>query len=125
MKQEWTCKGCRERTTSKDGIEQHDGVYFVVCAKCGAQNKIAQTGGGAGSPVQFTVVSLIPIRVIYSTEAFLAKRNYEPGQLFEASFPNLEAAKKAALPDGYTFGLIVSKEGRYVYAPNFGWQFEG
>lgn len=125
MKQEWTCKGCGERTTSKDGIEQDDGVYFVVCAKCGTKNKIVQTGSGVGAPSLLTVVSVIPVRVIYATEAFLAKRKYEPGKLHEASFSNLEAAKKAALPEGYTFAFIDMKEGRHVYAPNFGWQFEG
>ncbi len=116
--------GCGKRSTSKDGIEQDDGVYFVVCAKCGAQNKIAQTGGGAGAPVQFTIVSLIPVRAIYATEAFLAKRRYEPGKLHEALFPNLEDAKKAVLPEGYTFAMIDVKDGRYLYSPTFGWQFE-
>lgn len=59
MKQEWTCKGCGERTSSKGGIEQDNGAYFVVCAKCNAKNKIVQTAGGAGSPAQFSIVSLI------------------------------------------------------------------
>jgi len=37
---EWTCKACGERTSSKDGIEQKGGVYFVVCSECGGKNKI-------------------------------------------------------------------------------------
>jgi hypothetical protein len=119
VRQEWTCKGCGERTSSKGGIEQENGVHFVVCVKCGAKNKIAQTGGGAGSPMQFTIVSLIPVRVIYSTSA-----KFELGQMHEASFPNLEKAKSAALPGGYSFALIDTDEGRYVYAPSHGWQLE-
>lgn len=124
MKQQWTCKGCGERTSSKDGIEQENGISFVVCDKCGAKNKIIQLGDRVGAPAEFTIVGLIPVRVIYSTEAFLATRNYQPGQLSEASFANLEEARKAALPEGYTFALIDMKDGRYVYAPSFGWQFE-
>lgn len=125
MKQQWTCKGCRKRASSKNGIEEERGVYFLVCDQCGARNKIEQTGGGSGTPVEFTAVSLIPVRVIYSTEAFLARRNYhQVGHLTENSFPNVEEAKKAALPQGYTFALIDLPEGRYVYAPPFGWQFE-
>jgi hypothetical protein len=44
--------------------------------------------------------------------------------MHEASFPNLEKAKSAALPGGYSFALIDTDEGRYVYAPSHGWQLE-
>jgi transcription elongation factor Elf1 len=50
---------CGKETASKSGIEQENGIAFVVCQFCNAKNEIIQTGGGAGDPVQFTVIGLV------------------------------------------------------------------
>jgi transcription elongation factor Elf1 len=59
MKQKFRCKKCGKETASKSGIEQENGIAFVVCQFCNAKNEIIQTGGGAGDPVQFTVIGLV------------------------------------------------------------------
>lgn len=54
------CAKCgKENLASKSGIEQENGVDFVVCPLCNAKNEVVQTGGGAGDGVQLTVIGVL------------------------------------------------------------------
>jgi len=63
------------------------------------------------------------IRVIYSTEAFLAKNEGQPGKQFELSFASLEEAKATPLPEGYAFAFIPVETGHHSYSAKLGWEF--
>jgi hypothetical protein len=58
VKQKWVCRGCSKEASSRGGIEEDGGKYFVVCNQCGAKNEIVRTEGGAGSPIEFTILGL-------------------------------------------------------------------
>jgi hypothetical protein len=63
------------------------------------------------------------IRVIYSTEAFLAKDEGQLGKQFELSFASLAEAKSAPLPAGYVFAFISAEDGNHTYSAKLGWEF--
>ena len=63
------------------------------------------------------------MRVIYATEAFLPKSGGRPGRQIELSFPSLEEAIAAPLPEGCVFAFVPVENGRHVYSIMGGWEF--
>lgn len=50
----FTCKRCGKQSKSS-GIEQTNGVNYIVCQHCKAKNKLVQLPTIQGAPLQFEV----------------------------------------------------------------------
>jgi transcription elongation factor Elf1 len=60
MPQTFTCKNSKcNKTSAVRGIQQSDGIQFVVCEYCGAKNKLMALPRKEGAPIEFEVISLV------------------------------------------------------------------
>jgi len=54
------CKRCAKQS-KVSGIQQHDGIPYVVCEHCGTKNKLLQLPTPQGAPLQFEVAGIIDV----------------------------------------------------------------
>ena len=53
----------------------------------------------------------------------LHKNGDQPSKIIEDSFPSVEAAQNAPVPNEYKYAMIFTEEGTHIYQRQFGWQF--
>ena len=63
------------------------------------------------------------VTVIYSTECFAHRNGNRAGIQREHRFGSLQAARCAALPEGYVSAFIAEEKGYHSYSARFGWEY--